>query len=97
MEAALSIYLENFATTLGSREQLAIAEFADALLTIPKTLAVNAAQVCLHPECTASSVLARASACTRVDGFQQWSWTSVHSPDEPQGVQTVPGALAASA
>ena len=45
VEAALSIYLESFATTLGSREQLAIAEFADALLTIPKTLAVNAAQV----------------------------------------------------
>lgn len=44
VEAALSIYLENFATTLGSREQLAIAEFAEALLTIPKTLAVNAAQ-----------------------------------------------------
>ena len=50
MEAALSIYLENFATTLGSREQLAIAEFADALLTIPKTLAVNAAQVRLDDE-----------------------------------------------
>lgn len=44
MEAALSIYLENFANTLGSREQLAIAEFADALLVIPKTLAVNAAK-----------------------------------------------------
>jgi len=44
VEAALSIHLENFATTLGSREQLAIAEFADALLIIPKTLAVNAAQ-----------------------------------------------------
>ena len=44
VEAALSIYLENFATTLGSREQLAIAEFADALLVLPKTLAVNAAQ-----------------------------------------------------
>eukprot|EP01027_Heterolobosea_sp_BB2_P024243 GEZU01036481.1.p1 GENE.GEZU01036481.1~~GEZU01036481.1.p1 ORF type:complete len:548 (+),score=206.66 GEZU01036481.1:77-1720(+) len=44
VEAALSIYLENFATTLGSREQLAIAEFAEALLVIPKTLAVNAAQ-----------------------------------------------------
>jgi T-complex protein 1 subunit alpha len=29
---------------LGSREQLAIAEFADALLIIPKTLAVNAAK-----------------------------------------------------
>lgn len=43
-EAALSIYLENFATMLGSREQLAIAEFAEALLVIPKTLAVNAAK-----------------------------------------------------
>ncbi len=44
VEAALSIYLENFATTLGSREQLAIAEVADALLVIPKSLAVNAAK-----------------------------------------------------
>ena len=70
VEAALSIYLENFATSLvsesfvmlffsricrfcsltfylglqGSREQLAIAEFANSLLVIPKTLAVNAAQ-----------------------------------------------------
>eukprot|EP00800_Vazella_pourtalesii_P018646 TRINITY_DN6070_c0_g1_i1.p1 TRINITY_DN6070_c0_g1~~TRINITY_DN6070_c0_g1_i1.p1 ORF type:complete len:560 (-),score=134.55 TRINITY_DN6070_c0_g1_i1:323-1891(-) len=42
-EAALSIYLENFATTLSSREQIAIAEFAKSLLVIPKTLAVNAA------------------------------------------------------
>lgn len=44
VECALSIYLENFATSLGSREQLAIAEFAEALLVIPRTLAVNAAQ-----------------------------------------------------
>merc|ERR1712062_821279 len=44
VEAALSIYLENFATTLSSREQLAIAEFARSLLVIPKTLAVNAAK-----------------------------------------------------
>jgi T-complex protein 1 subunit alpha len=44
VEGGLSIYLENFATTLGSREQLAIAEFAEALLVIPKQLAVNAAQ-----------------------------------------------------
>ncbi|KAL1507716.1 hypothetical protein AB1Y20_007335 [Prymnesium parvum] len=43
VEAGLSIYLENFATSLGSREQLAIAEFAQALLVIPKQLAVNAA------------------------------------------------------
>ena len=44
VEAALSIYLEDFATTLGSREQLAIAEFAEAMLVIPKQLAVNAAK-----------------------------------------------------
>eukprot|EP00923_Selenidium_pygospionis_P054957 GHVN01095809.1.p1 GENE.GHVN01095809.1~~GHVN01095809.1.p1 ORF type:complete len:250 (-),score=37.62 GHVN01095809.1:423-1172(-) len=44
VEAALSIYLENFATSLSSREQLAIAEFARSLLSIPKQLAVNAAQ-----------------------------------------------------
>jgi len=44
VESAVNIYLENFATTLGSREQLAIAEFAQALLVIPKTLATNAAQ-----------------------------------------------------
>jgi len=44
VEAALSIYLENFATSLASREQLAIAEFANSLLVIPKTLTVNAAK-----------------------------------------------------
>ena len=44
VEAALSIYLENFATSLSSREQLAIAEFAKSLLFIPKTLFVNAAK-----------------------------------------------------
>merc|ERR1719353_128331 len=44
VESAVSIYLENFANTLGSREQLAIAEFAQALLVIPKTLSMNAAQ-----------------------------------------------------
>ncbi|KAF8421621.1 chaperonin Cpn60/TCP-1 family [Tirmania nivea] len=44
VETALNIYLDNFATTLGSREQLAIAEFAASLLIIPKTLAINAAK-----------------------------------------------------
>lgn len=43
VETALHIYLEEFAGTVGSREQLAIGEFAQALLAIPKTLAVNAA------------------------------------------------------
>lgn len=44
VEGALAVYLEDFARTLGSREQLAIAEFAEALQVIPKTLAQNAAQ-----------------------------------------------------
>lgn len=44
VEAALSVYLDDYARTLGSREQLAIAEFSEALLVIPKTLAINAAK-----------------------------------------------------
>lgn len=44
VEAALSVHLEEYATTLHTREQLAIQEFAEALLIIPKTLAVNAAK-----------------------------------------------------
>ena len=44
VEVALSIFLDDFARTLGSREQLAIAEFSEALLVIPKVLAINAAK-----------------------------------------------------
>ncbi|CAH9096759.1 unnamed protein product [Cuscuta europaea] len=44
VESALSVYLEYLATTLGSREQLAIAEFSESLLIIPKVLAINAAK-----------------------------------------------------
>lgn len=43
VETHLSIALDDFARTLGSKEQLAVAEFAEALLIIPKTLALNAA------------------------------------------------------
>lgn len=44
VEVALSVYLDDFARTLGSREQLAIAEFSEALCVIPKVLALNAAK-----------------------------------------------------
>jgi T-complex protein 1 subunit alpha len=44
VESALSIFLEDYATSLSSREQYAVSEFAQALLVIPKTLSVNAAQ-----------------------------------------------------
>eukprot|EP00708_Paratrimastix_pyriformis_P002478 GAFH01001226.1.p2 GENE.GAFH01001226.1~~GAFH01001226.1.p2 ORF type:complete len:539 (+),score=222.21 GAFH01001226.1:31-1647(+) len=43
VDGALNIALEKYATTLSSREQLAISAFARSLLVIPKTLAVNAA------------------------------------------------------
>lgn len=45
VEAALSMYLQDYArSTTSTREQLALEEFAQALLIIPKTLAVNAAK-----------------------------------------------------
>ena len=44
VEVALSVFLDDYARTLGSREQLAIAEFSEALQIIPKTLAINAAK-----------------------------------------------------
>lgn len=43
VETALSIYLEGLATSMSSREQLAVAQFAEALLVIPRTLTINAA------------------------------------------------------
>lgn len=43
VEAALFTHLEKYATTIATREQLAIQEFAEALLVIPKTLVMNAA------------------------------------------------------
>jgi len=44
VEVALSVYLDDFARSLGSREQLAIAEFSESLNIIPKILAINAAK-----------------------------------------------------
>ncbi|CAE7726770.1 unnamed protein product [Symbiodinium necroappetens] len=43
VETSLSLHLEDHARTFDTYEQWAIAEFAEALLTIPKTLAINAA------------------------------------------------------
>jgi T-complex protein 1 subunit alpha len=43
VETALAIHLEDFALAYPGREQLAIIEFAESLMTIPKTLATNAA------------------------------------------------------
>ena len=44
VEVATSVCLDDFARTVSSREQLAIAEFAETLNVIPKILAINAAK-----------------------------------------------------
>ena len=44
VEVSTSLYLENHARSLGSREQMAINEYAEALNVIPKQLAINAAK-----------------------------------------------------
>lgn len=43
VEGALSVYMENYADTMATREQLAVSAFARSCLIIPKTLAVNGA------------------------------------------------------
>lgn len=43
VETALSVYMESLSDTMGSREQLAVSAFAQALLVLPKTLCVNGA------------------------------------------------------
>jgi T-complex protein 1 subunit alpha len=43
VEAALSVFLEHVADTMGSRQQLPVTAFGSALLVIPKVLAANAA------------------------------------------------------
>jgi T-complex protein 1 subunit alpha len=44
VEVSTSLYLENYARGLGSREQMAINEYAESLNVIPKQLAINAAK-----------------------------------------------------
>lgn len=41
VEAAVSVFLDSFAESMSSREQLAVGEYAQSLLIIPKTLAIN--------------------------------------------------------
>ncbi|KAF1744940.1 hypothetical protein MXB_4097 [Myxobolus squamalis] len=56
VETALSVHLENFACGISTKEQIAIAEYANSLLIIPKTLASNAAL-------DASDVVAKLRGC----------------------------------
>ena len=44
VEVSTSLYLEDYARSLGSRDQMAISEYAESLNVIPKQLAINAAK-----------------------------------------------------
>ena len=44
VEAALCIFLEDYSKKVPTKEQLAIAEFAESLLVIPKTLVINSSK-----------------------------------------------------
>ncbi|KFD55270.1 hypothetical protein M513_03911 [Trichuris suis] len=46
VEMATSVFLENFANSVSSRAHLGLAEYAEALIAIPRVLAVNAGQDC---------------------------------------------------
>lgn len=43
VEAAVAMHLESLATSMGSRESLAVQQFAEALMVIPRTLTINSA------------------------------------------------------
>lgn len=74
VEAALSIYMEHFADTMGSKEQLAVAAFAKALLVIPKTLAVNGA---LDATELVSKLRAYHNASQTQDNKKDFKWTGL--------------------
>ena len=44
VETALSVYLEKFANEMKTNDQIAVVEFAEALMVIPRQLAMNAAK-----------------------------------------------------
>jgi T-complex protein 1 subunit alpha len=74
VEAALSVYLEHLADTLGTREQLAVAAFADALLVIPKTLATNGAYDAAH---LVSQLKAYHAESQLMQGKEDYKWTGL--------------------
>ena len=67
VETALYLHLQDFAMSLGTNEQLAVQAFGEALMVIPKTLAVNAAKE--DPEARFSGLDLAAGAV--VNNFQK--------------------------
>jgi len=74
VEVALNVHLDDFASSISTREQLVIREFAEALLVIPKTLLKNAAQDAI--DLTSSLVVhhAKAQAKDSTEAEKEYKW-----------------------
>lgn len=74
VEAALNVYLQDFAETMGSRQQLALSAFAKSLLVIPKTLATNGG---FDSTDLVASLNSYHNASQRKKDKASWKWTGL--------------------
>jgi len=74
VEAALNVYLQDVAETMGSRQQLAVAAFAKSLLVIPKTLATNGG---FDSTDLVASLCSYHNASQRKKDKASWKWTGL--------------------
>lgn len=82
VETALSVYLERMAKKSHTSDQIAIAEFAEALLVIPKQLALNAAKDTLD---LASKLSVLHNNCQNEPGNEKLAWLKFTGLDLLEG------------
>ncbi|KAK1443081.1 T-complex protein 1 [Babesia gibsoni] len=81
VETALCIHLDKYARTMGTLQQLAIAEFAEALLFIPKTLALNAALDATELVAQLRSFHAKAQSAEEGSAEKEYKWYGLSLAD----------------
>jgi len=81
VETALSVYLEHVAEQMSSREQLAIAEFAESLLIIPKTLAINGGYDSSELVSNLRGYHAQAQMNEEINKYEHRKWTGLDLED----------------
>lgn len=74
IEGALSVHMESVAEKMATRERLAVEAFAQALLVIPKTLAVNGAYDAID---LAAQLRAYHSASQSDPSKEEYKWTGL--------------------
>jgi len=78
VESAVSVYIEHIAETMGNREQLSVAAFAQSLLILPKTLCVNGA---LDATELVAKLRAFHNAAQTDESKQGYRWTGLDLED----------------